>query len=195
MEKFNFQPEAKGQNEKIKIYENPSDDPVYIDMERDILARTNLDNEVKDTKSTKYGEVWRKVNFRESIHGWSHFASSYPEKAAAYASTNEFLARVIKSNEKPINDSFSTKIAEESINAQQENSYSKMQDAFEDSLQRLSDTSDKFDELTKFTNKEKDPEKIKEFLETHELTEEEKHFLQATYYLRLEDRKAHGNNI
>lgn len=87
-EKYTEDAKVYDQKEKSRVYDNPSDDPAIKQTEEDILA-TNLDPQVRNANTVSgidnYGNVWNRVNTRETIHAWSKFIDQYPEKAKVYA--------------------------------------------------------------------------------------------------------------
>jgi hypothetical protein len=92
------------QREKTRIYENAEQDPVYKQAQAAILEKVNNDSQIRNNNSSRMPEpgmdLWNRVSTRENIHGWSRFASVYPEKAAAYAQQNTFIERGLALREK-----------------------------------------------------------------------------------------------
>lgn len=79
-------PDQKG-NEII--YDDPHQDPLILETEKQILRATNFDSQVVNNDRTagldSYSNVWQRVNARENIHGWNDFIDKNPDKAKAYA--------------------------------------------------------------------------------------------------------------
>ena len=93
------------EREKIRIYEDPSSDPAYKSLDREILASTN--RLIADSQRRRGLEnadeerrLWDRENYLNNLHGWSRFVTLFPEKAAAYASKNEFIAKELSNREK-----------------------------------------------------------------------------------------------
>lgn len=89
--------------EKTRVYESPSSDPAYSDIERQVTKVTNQKSEGSFGSIDSLGDK-RRLRDREeelvSIAHWGGFVSEYPEKAAAYASKNEYIAKAIAEEEK-----------------------------------------------------------------------------------------------
>lgn len=60
-ERFPDDARAYDEQEKVKIYDDPNQDPSLKSVEEEILRRTNTDPEVNQAR-TKYGEVWTRVH-------------------------------------------------------------------------------------------------------------------------------------
>lgn len=91
--------------EKTRIYENPIIDPAVKRVESAILKATNLDQQVRNASSAgrgeSYGNVWDRVNTRESINRWNNFVDLYPEKARAYAEKGHVaIKRIVQNRER-----------------------------------------------------------------------------------------------
>jgi|SRR3989344_357264 len=74
-----------------KIYENPLDDPMVEQTEKEITRDTNNDSEVQEAMASVkasgidgYSSVWNRVFNRINTQRWDGFIRSYPEKARAY---------------------------------------------------------------------------------------------------------------
>ncbi len=89
--------------EKVRVYESPSSDPAYADAERQITRFTNQKNDSSFGSVDSLGDK-RRLRDREgelvSTAHWGKFVSEYPEKASAYASKNEYIAKAIAEEEK-----------------------------------------------------------------------------------------------
>ncbi len=89
--------------EKTRVYESPSRDPAYSETERQVTKVTNQKSDTSFGSIDSLGDK-RRLRDREeelvSIAHWGKFVSEYPEKAAAYASKNEYIAKAIAEEEK-----------------------------------------------------------------------------------------------
>lgn len=86
-EKFSEKAAEYDQAEQIRTYTSLGDDPAYKEMQEQITVLTNRDGQVNSAlKSGKdYANIWKRVNFRERLHGMNDFARQYPEKSRVYA--------------------------------------------------------------------------------------------------------------
>lgn len=98
-ERFPDDARTYDEQEKIRVYDNPNQDPALKSVEEEILRRTNTDPEVSQAR-TNYGQVWTKVHGRFSMNAWNNFTRQYPEKAAAYKDRFGPLQQVFEGQER-----------------------------------------------------------------------------------------------
>lgn len=88
------------QREKVRVYEDPKDDPAYKEVEKQITIRSNLSSQQNpqlwpNLSRDDYERLAIRNRALATEAFWGKFASEYPEKTAAYSSGNEFLSKVV----------------------------------------------------------------------------------------------------
>lgn len=104
-ERYTDDATAYDTKERTRLYDDPNRDPAIKQIEDDILRATNLDSQVQNanraTGIDSHGNIWGRVNARETIHGWDRFIEQYSEKAKAYAERGyEQLKRAFEGKER-----------------------------------------------------------------------------------------------
>lgn len=85
--------------EKVRVYESPTSDPVYMETEREIMESVNSSNSIAGGQMDSLGDKGRIRDRQEELVSearWGSFVSKYPEKAIAYAEKNEYIAKALK---------------------------------------------------------------------------------------------------
>lgn len=111
IERFPEDAAAYAEKEKIRIYENPTDDPAIKEVEENITKITNQDvaqtqkgmwgeAAAKEAGGIGYGGVWDRNFNRANIQQWDNFLSRYPEKAAAYRDKFEPIKKAFEEQER-----------------------------------------------------------------------------------------------
>ncbi|MDB5266641.1 MAG: hypothetical protein JWN89_456 [Parcubacteria group bacterium] len=91
--------EAEIEQERVRIYDRPEADPAIQALEAEILMKTNTDPAVQNSQRSGMDSgntMWNRVNFRVTMHSYNKFVSAYPEKAAAYASSNKEIQAALE---------------------------------------------------------------------------------------------------
>lgn len=94
---------AYDDQEKIRIYPRPEDDPAVSVLSSEITALTNRDPDVlaaldsgRSMRGDSYADVWGRANMRAALTLTRRFIADYPEKAQAYATHNPMIKRLLE---------------------------------------------------------------------------------------------------
>ncbi|MBI2635165.1 MAG: hypothetical protein HYW79_01320 [Parcubacteria group bacterium] len=86
-ERFPDDAKEYAEKEKVRVYENPKDDPAILETERRIAEMTNSHPEIQNIIRLgrgNYGETYDRAQLHASMGEWKWFIDTYPEKAQAY---------------------------------------------------------------------------------------------------------------